>query len=462
MYKIRHKKPKTFSYDLVVIGSGAGSSAAHIVAKTGKRVAIVEQGTFGGECPNFGCVPTKALLQAAETYETVKNATDFGIHSSSIRYDYSAIRDWKSQAVLNTGSEEGPASYKEDGIDVFRGHAHFLSPWMIAVGEKRLSAKRFLIATGTKNATPPIPGLKEAGFITYKEAIDLGSPPKRIFIVGGGAIGCEFAQLFNTFGSKVQIAELTPRLLVKEDHEVGELLQAIFESRGIEVHAGAHVTNVASDESGKVVTFVENGKQHQTTVDEVMLATGKIPCTDLGLENAGVKYDRHAITVDQHMQTSAPHIYAAGDVTGKYMFTHVATYQSKLAANNMFNRLKWAADYRAVPRCIFVSPECASVGPSEEELRAAGIKFQTAAVPISLIGRSNVTQQDTGFVKVIASKHGRLLAASVVAPHAGEVIHELTLAIQTRQKASAVEWTIHAFPTWSEAVRLACSKIKCR
>lgn len=461
MYKVRHKKPKVYDYDLVVIGSGAGSSAAHIVAKTGKHVAIVEQGTFGGECPNFGCVPTKALLQAAETYETVKNAADFGVHSSSIRYDYSAIRDWKSQAVRNTGSEEGPASYKEDGIDVFRGHAHFLSPWVLAVGEKRLSAKKFLIATGTKNAIPPIPGLKETGFITYKEAIDLDSPPKRIFIIGGGAIGCEFAQLFSAFGSHVQIAEFTPRLLVKEDVEVGELLQAVFEERGIGVHVGAQVINVASDKSGRIVTFTKNGTQHTTTVDEVMIATGKVPCTDLGLENAGVKYDRRAIAVDRYMQTSAPHIYAAGDVTGKYMFTHVATYQSRLAANNMFNRLKWTADYRAVPRCIFVSPECASVGPSEEELRASGVKFQTAAVPISLIGRSSVTQQDTGFVKVIADKRGRLLAASVVAPRAGEVIHELTLAIQTRQKASAIEWTIHAFPTWSEAVRLACSKIRC-
>lgn len=461
MYKAKHKPLKQHDYDLVVVGSGAGGGvAAHQAARAGKRVAIVEQNVFGGECPNFGCVPTKALLQAAETYHTVRTADEFGIHASDIRFDYEAIKAWKDQAVRNTGAEEGAQAYREDGIDVLRGHAHFLSPWVLAVGNRRISGKNFLIATGTHEVIPPIPGLNEAGFMTYKNAINMTSPPKRILIIGGGAIGVEFGHLFNSFGARVLLVELLPRLLAREDREQGELLQAIFESQGVDVQVDAKVVQVEKKGESKIVTYEKNGARHSVVVDEILLAAGKAANVDMGLENAGIAYDKHGIGVNKFMQTNVAHIYAAGDVTGMYMFTHTASYQSRLAGHNMFSRMKWPADYRAVPRCIFVDPECAAVGATEEELRAAGKKFQTAAVPTSIIGRANVTKEDTGFVKVIADPRGRLLGASIVAPRAGEIIHELTLAIQVGLKASAIDWTIHAFPTWSEAVRLACSKIK--
>ncbi len=461
MYKLRSKRPTHFDFDLIIIGSGAGGGvAAHILAGQHKKVAIIEADTIGGECPNYGCVPTKALLQAAEAYQTAKHAGQFGVKTSSLTFNYSAINTWRVKVVFRTGVEDGREAYKSDGITVLRGHAHFLSPWQISLSDKRYTARNFLIATGTRNVVPPIEGLKETGFITFREAIALKSPPKSIFIIGGGAIGCEFAQLFWSFESKVHIADFDKHLLAREDAEVGELLGALFEQRGIGVHVSSKVLNVSGTKGNKTVTLETNGKRHSVVVEEVLLAAGKAPNLDLGLDNAGVEYDRRGLKVNRHMQTSVKHIYAAGDVVGPYMFTHTATYQSRIAAHNMYQRKKVSADYRAIPRCIFVDPEIASVGPGEQELRDKGIKLQIGTAEISIIGRSNTSNESTGFVKVIASHTGVLLGASIVSPRAGEMIHELTLAVHKGLKARDIVETLHAFPTWSEAVRIACSKVK--
>ncbi len=211
-----------------------------------------------------------------------------------------------------------------------------------------------------------------------------------------------------------------------------------------------------------VYADVDTGLPAELSVDEIFLAAGKQPNTDLGLENAGVEYSRHGINVDNTMVTSAPHIYAAGDVIGKYMFTHTAAYESRIAGHNMFSTLKHVADYRAVPRVIYVSPEFASTGATEAELKEKGVKYQVAAIPTSIIGRANTSQEDTGFVKILANKKGVILGGSIVAPRAGEMIQELTLAVQWRMKASKLDYTIHAYPTWSQAVRICASKIVCR
>ncbi len=463
MHKLHHKKPKTITYDLIVIGTGSGGGvAAHMAAAKGKKVAVVEQEKIGGECPNYGCVPTKAILQAAEVYRTVQDAADFGIQVGSIKPDFKAIKAWKDTAVRNTGTEEGLEVYKNDNITVITGHAHFINPWTLSVGKKRYTAHNFLIATGTHDVVPPIPGLHEAGYIGYREALELTAVPKKLFVIGGGAIGCEFTHYFSTFGTEVHLAEFAPRLMSREDEEMGDLAQAIFEHDGVHVYVNSKVVKVEKKGTQKVVTFDAQGKLTKVTVDEILLAAGKRPNTDLGLENAGVAYTKRGIEVERTMQTTTPHIYAAGDVTGMYMFTHTASYQSRIAGQNMFSPLKHYADYRAVPRCTFISPEFASVGLTETELKEQNKKYQVAAVPISVVGRSNVTQEDTGFVKIIADKKGVVLGGSIVAPRAGEMIHELTLAVQWRMKASKLDYTIPAYPTWSQAVRICASKIVCR
>lgn len=462
MYKPKSKKPKKFDYDLIVIGSGAGGGvAAHIAAKKRKKVAMIEREKYGGECPNYGCVPTKSLLQSAETLQIIDRAPKFGITAKEVSFSFTAVNAWRSSAVANTGVSEGKSVYENEGITTLDGSAHFLSPWEIAVNDNTYTARNFLIASGTKNIVPPIPGLVETGYITYREAISLPKPPKSLFIVGGGAIGCEFAEIYSSFGTKVCIAEFGPRLITKEDPEAGDLLGALFKQKGIHVFTNAKVMKVTKHGEKKIVSFEMNDKNHSVSVDEILVTAGKVPNIDLGLENAGVKYNAQGVTTNLRMQTSTEHIYAAGDVTGKYMYTHTAAYQSRIAVHNMYTSKKVQADYHAVPRCIFVLPEIAAVGMTEAQIKERKKPYQIGAVPISVIGRSNTSNHRSGFVKVIANKSGILLGATIVAPRAGEMIQELALAIQHRMMADAITETIHAFPTWSEAVRVACSKIKC-
>lgn len=450
-----------YDYDLIVLGSGGGGSiAAEIAVSAGKRVAIAEPNEMGGECPNWGCVPTKALLHAAEIYNAAKNGKQFGIRSAALSYNYPSIKAWKDLAVYRTGTEQGKKFYESQGIKILSGYAHFISPHEVTINRRHYSAENFLIATGAQAFIPPIEGLDKSGYLTFREAVNLTRPPKSLFIIGASFIGCEFAELFSIFGTKVYLGDITPRVLMKEDPEVGELIREVFESeRGVSVLTSTKVVKVAKDGVGKRVYFQQGNDVKSVKVDDVLVATGKAANVDIGLENAGVEYTPRGIEVNQYMQTTAKHIYAAGDVTGMYQFTHTAIYQSRIAANNMLHKQKSTADYHAVPRCTFVSPEVASVGVTEEDCIKRDLRYKKALSPISIIGRANTSNVDKGFVKVITEMDGTLIGATVVSPRAGEVIHELTLAIQHHMSADDVASTIHAFPTWSEAVRTACSKV---
>jgi len=452
---------QTYDYDLIVLGSGGGGSvAALIAAGAGKRVAIVEPGEMGGECPNYGCVPTKSLLHAAEIYDAAKHAQQFGIRSGTLTYNYPSLKAWKDMAVYRTGTGEGKRLYEAEGIKVLEGEAHFISDHEVTVNRRHISAESFIIATGTHSSIPPIEGLEKAGYITFKEAVNLTRPPKSLFIVGAGSVGCEFAELFSVFGSKVHLADITPRILPKEDEEVSELVRDTFENeRGMEILTNAKVLRVAKEGLAKRVYFQQGAIEKSVKVDEVLVATGKLANVDIGLENAGVEYTPRGIQTNEFMQTTARNIYAAGDVVGPYNYTHTAIYQSRIAANNILHKQKVAADYRAVPRVVFLSPEVASVGLSEDECIKRDMPIKKAIAPVAIIGRANTSNVERGFVKVIADRHGVLVGASIVSPRAGEMIHELTLAIQMRLQAADVANTIHAFPTWSEAVRIACSKV---
>lgn len=455
------RRPK-YDYDLIVIGSGGGGSvAAHITNRMGKKVAVVEAGEMGGECPNIGCVPTKALLHAAGIYDAARNGQQFGVRGGTLGYNYPSIKAWKDLAVHRTGTWQGKSVYESEGITVISGTGHFISPHEITVNRRHYSAENFLIATGTHNFIPPIEGLEKAGYITFKEAIDLTRPPKSLFVIGAGAIGCEFAELFSIFGTKIYVSDITPRLLMKEDQEVGDLVRKHFEEdRGMTILTNTKVIKIEKDGLAKRVTFQQGAETRTVKVDEVLLASGKLANVDIGLENAGVEYTPKGVIVNEFMQTSTKNIYAAGDVAGPYMFTHMAIYQSRLAANNMWHKQKVAADYRAVPRCVFLIPEIASVGLSEDECIKRDMKIKKAIAPISIIGRANTANVEEGFVKVMTKPDGVLIGASIVSPRAGEMLHELTLAIQMGLTAEEVASTIHAFPTWSEAVRVACAKIR--
>ena len=454
-------KKHTFDYDLIVIGSGAGgSAAATIAARDGKKVAIVEQDVFGGDSPNFSDVPVKSLLHAAHLYDEARHGARFGLRSSTLGYNYPSLRAWKNLAVERTGAAGNRKFYESQGITAIAGRAHFLTPHEISVNRKHITAARFLIATGSEWVAPEIPGIEDVAYLTPRTILESLRPPKSIYIIGAGTIGVEMAQLLAIFGTKVYLAEIAARLLPQEEEEVGELFErTLREGKGVTSLTQTRTVAITKDGLGYRVTFLRAGVEKSVHVDEVLVATGRKPSVDLGLENASVEYTPAGIKTNEFLQTSARHIYAAGDVLGHSSHTHTALLESRIAAHNLFNKVQLTPDYTANPRLTFTQPGIATVGFTEDDCIKRDLKVSTALAPLNIIARSNTSDFRDGFVKLIADKKGVLLGATVVAPHASEIIHELALAVKYAMTARQVADTPHAFLSWSEAVRVAAGKL---
>ena len=454
------KKPQ-FDYDLIVIGSGAGgSAAATIAAREGKKVAIIESETFGGDSPNWSDVPTKALLHAAQLYDEARHGARLGLRSNTLGYNYPSLRTWKELAVKRTGAAGNKKFYESQGIDAFLGNAHFLSPHEVTVNRRHITAAHFLVATGSHWDAPDIQGLADIHYLTPRTILESIRPPKSLYIIGGGTIGVELAQLMAIFGTKVYLAEVAARILPKEDEEVGELIERLLlENKGVTTLTQTRTLSIVKDGLGARVTFLRGGVEKSVRVDEILIATGRTPSVDLGLENASIQYTPAGIEVNEHLQTSARHIYAAGDVLGHSRHTHTALHESRVAAHNILMKTRVAPDYTASPRLTFTFPGVASVGLSEDDCLKRYLPINKATAPLGIIARSNTSDFHDGFVKVITDKKGVILGATVVAPHAAEIVHELALAVKYGLTASQVAATPHAFLSWSEAVRVACGKL---
>ena len=367
---------KIFDYDLLVIGSGAGGSiAASIVARQGKRVALVEANALGGDSANFGDVPTGAMLNVARIFSEAKGAGKFGIRSNTIGYNYPTIRAWKEKVVTRTGSGGGKRYYQSLGVTVIPGSAHFISPHEVSVNRRHISAEHILVASGADWSLPKIAGLDKIKYLTPASALELIRPPKTLFIIGGGSVGLEFARLFSSFGSKVIVADIAPRLLPREDQEAGELAAKVLsEQYGVKPLTETRVVRVAKEAVATRVTFLRGREEHSVKVEAVLLAAGKTPRVDIGLENAGVEYSPSGIEVNNHLQTSAKHIFAAGDVLGGFGLTHVALMESRVIAHNILNKNKVTPSYHSIPRITYIDPEIASVGRSEDDLIKRDLK----------------------------------------------------------------------------------------
>jgi pyruvate/2-oxoglutarate dehydrogenase complex dihydrolipoamide dehydrogenase (E3) component len=451
----------TFDYDLIVIGSGAaGSAAATIAARAGKRVAIVEGDTFGGDSPNWSDIPTKALLHVARLYDEARHGDKFGLRTSTLGYNYPSIRAWKDLAVKRTGAAGNRRFYESHGISAFNATAHFLTPHEISVNRRHLSASHFLIATGSTWATPNIQGLTDLNYFTPRTILEAIRPPKSLFIIGGGSHGVEIAQLMATFGTKVYIAEQASRLLPKQDSEVGELLETVLtEQKGVTVLTHSRVISVEKEGLGKRILISRGGVEKHVKADEILVAAGRTPNVDLGLNNASVKFTPKGIDVNEHLQTSVKHIYAAGDVLGRDSHTHTALLESRVAAHNLFAKTNVSPDYTATPNLIFTTPEIAHVGLSEDDCHKRDLAINKAIAPLNIIARSNTSDFRDGFVKIITDKKGVVLGGTIVAPHAAELIGELGLAVKHGLTARQIAETPHAFLSWGEAIRVAASKL---
>lgn len=456
-------KKQKYDFDLIVIGTGAGgSAAATIAARQGKRVAVVEADTFGGDSPNWSDVPTKALLHVAHLYDEAKAGAKFGLRSNTLSYNYPSIRSWKDLAVKRTGAGGNRRYYENEGISSFHGRAHFISPNEISVNRRHVSSEMFLVATGSKWTLPDIQGLDLINYLTPRTILESLRPPKSLYIIGGGSIGVEIAQLMATFGTKVYLADIASRLLPHEDEDVGKLMENILKTqKGVTALTQTRTLAVEKENIAKRVTYTRGGVEHSVRVDEVLVAAGRVPEVDLGLENAGVEYTPKGIEVDEYLQTTNKSIFAAGDVLGRSnSYTHTALLESRIAAHNMFSRNRTAPDYTASPRLTFTYPGVASVGLTENDCIKRDLNIKIGMAPLNIIARSNTSDFRDGFVKIITNKKNVIIGATVVTPHAGEIIHELALAVKYELTAEELADTPHAFLSWSEAVRVAASRIQ--
>lgn len=456
------KKTK-FDFDLIVLGSGAGgSAAANIAAKNGLKVAIVEKDIFGGESPNYGDIPIKTLLHAANAYAGARRAARYGIRSNTLGYNFPTIAAWKKLVVKRTGAHDNQKFYEASGIKTYRGNARFITPNEISVNRQHISAEKFIIATGSELSLPDISNIQNVNYHTTRTILDITRPPKSIFIVGGGAEAIEISQLLAIFGTKVYISEVSSRLLPQEDEEVGLAIENILvEEMKIFVLPQTRVVAVEKDGLGKKVIFQRGGVEKFIKVDEILIAGNKKPATDIGLENALVDYTDSGITVNEFLQTSAKHIYAAGSVTGNQFTTGDILLQSRICAHNIIKtRSKISPNYTSSPRVIFTWPEVASVGLTEDDCIKRDLQFKTSIATLNLIARSNTDDFKNGFVKLICDKRGKLIGASVVSPEATSIIHEIGLAIKYDLYASDLADLPHAFLSWNEAIRVATNRIR--
>lgn len=454
-------KKNAFDYDLIVIGSGAaGSAAATIAAREGKKVAIVESDTFGGDSPNWSDVPTKALLHAANLYNDAKHGDRFGLRSATLGYNYPSIRAWKELAVKRTGAGGNKSYYENQGIDTYSALAHFISPNEISINRRHLSASHFLIATGAKGILPDIQGLSSVNYLTTRTILETINPPKSLLIIGGGDSGVEIAQLMAILCTKVVIVEKAERLLPHHDNEAGELIEKILrEKNDVITLTHSRVMSVTKDGLGKRIVISRAGVEKSIRVDEVLVATGREPNVDLGLDNAGINYSAKGIVVNDYLQTNVKHIYAAGDVLGKASHTHIALMEGQVVANNIIDRNKVTPDYTAMPEVVSTDPNIATVGLSEDDCVKRDLMINKAIAPLNLIARSNTADFRDGFVKIITDKKGVILGSTIVAPCAGELIHEMALAVKYGMTANQIAQTPHAFLSWSEAIRMAAAKL---
>lgn len=454
------QKP-TFDYDYIVIGSGAGGSpAASILASAGKKVAVVEKSTFGGESPNWGDVPTGFMSYTINTYQIAKNAAKFGLRTNSVGYNYPSLLSWKDVVTKRTGAGGNRRYYEKQGISVFAGNAHFLSPNEIAVNRRHLSARKFLIATGSDWQIPKIPGLENTTYHTPKTIFNLKRLPKTIFVIGSSTTALELAHIFSVLGTKVYIAEESSRILPNFDEEVSNLLtNDAKKNRNISVLTYTKVISIQKSSIQKRITFLQGQVEKSVRVDEILIADQQIPATDLGLENAGVKYTRKGVSVDSSLRTSARHIFAAGSIVDATIQTHEVLSQSRIAAHNLLHNNRIKLDNSPRLQVAFTQPEIAQVGMNENDCRKKGIKVKMAIVPLTATVRSNITDQRTGFVKLIINQRRVIIGATIVGPHASDMIAELSLAIRHKITSDELASTPHCFTSWPEAIRIAAGKL---
>ncbi len=470
----RGQRPRRFDRNLVVIGAGAaGLVSAYVAAAVKASVTLVESHKMGGDCLNYGCVPSKALIRSAKLAHQMRHAGDYGLEGTAPAFHWRQVVQRIQQVIRSIEPHDSVERYRGLGVDVVAGYARIVDPWTVEItaadgGTRRMTTRSIVIATGARPVVPPLPGLEEVGYVTSDTLWDalaaLDAPPRRLLVLGGGPIGCELAQAFARLGVQVTQVEMGAALLAREDAEVSALAASALQADGVRVLTAHRALRCEreSDEKLLVVQPTEpGGAELRIPFDLLLCAVGRqARLQGFGLEELGIPVQR-TVETDDYLQTLLPNIHAAGDVAGPFQLTHAAAHQAWYATvNALFGGLwRFKADYRVLPAATFLDPEIARVGLNEREAQAQGIAFELTRYGLDDLDRAIADGEAHGFVKVLTVPgKDRILGATVVGPHAAELLAEFVLAMQHGLGLGKILGTVHTYPTWSEAGKYAAGE----
>jgi pyruvate/2-oxoglutarate dehydrogenase complex dihydrolipoamide dehydrogenase (E3) component len=436
------------------------------------KVTLIEAHKMGGDCLNYGCVPSKALIKSARVAHQMKHAERYGLEAANPRFSFRAVMARIHEVIRQVEPHDSVERYTGLGVEVLQGHASLVDPWTVEIrlhdgSRQRLTARSIILATGANPVVPSLPGLDETGYVTsdtlWDRFAELDTPPKRLIVLGGGPIGCELAQSFARLGSDVTQVQHGARLLPREDEEVAQLVQASMQTDGVKVLTGHAALRTELREGRKLLICEHQEQETALEFDELLIAVGRQPrLTGYGLETLGIETRRTVVTND-YLETLYPNIYAVGDVAGPYQFTHTAAHQAWYAAvNALFGQFKrFRADYRVIPWTTFTDPEVARVGLSEQEAIEQGIAYEVTRYDLDDLDRAIAESERTGFVKVLTPPgKDRILGVCIVGSHAGDMLAEFVLAMKHGLGLNKVLGTIHTYPTWAEANKYAAGEWK--
>ncbi len=459
-------RPKKFDRNLVVIGAGsAGLVTAYIAAAVKAKVTLIERGKMGGDCLNTGCVPSKALIRSAKLLNQISRSAHYGIKMADAKFEFSEIMARIKNVIREIEPHDSVERYTGLGVECLIGDAKITSPYTVEVNGQTLTTRSIVIATGASPFVPPIPGIEETGYVTSDTIWDLKELPARFIVLGGGPIGCELAQSFARLGSRVTQIEMLPRILIRDDPEVSELLADRFSGEGINLLTGTRAVKCLTSGDEKVLLCEREGSEIEIPFDVLLVAVGRKPRTEgLGLEALGIDLTQQkTVEAGEYLQTIMPNIYAAGDVVGQYQFTHVSSHEAWYATvNALFGQLwKFRADYSVIPFATFTDPEVARVGLNETEAREQNVAYEITRYGIDDLDRAIVDGEAHGFVKVLTVPgKDKILGVTIVADHAGELISEFIVAMRHGLGLNKILGTIHIYPTMAEANRYVAGNWK--
>jgi pyruvate/2-oxoglutarate dehydrogenase complex dihydrolipoamide dehydrogenase (E3) component len=446
--------------DMCVIGAGAaGLATAAIAAQLGARTVLIERAEMGGECLNTGCVPSKALLAAAKAADAVRTARRFGVSTAAPDVDFSAVRQHVLGVVKAIAPHDSAERFAALGVDVIRAEARFVGPREVAAGQRMLRPRRVVVATGSQPAIPPIPGIESVPYFTNETIFDNDRMPDRLVIIGAGAIGIELAQAHRRLGAAVTIVE-AQGAMPRDDPELAAMLLRRLADEGVEVHEHADIKSAEPTGTGITLQVESNGQRLRIEGSHLLIAAGRKPRIEgLGLDRAGIRYDRSGITVDRRLRTTAPGVFAIGDVIDAPHLTHVAGCHAGIVIRNALFRLPAKVDYAALPWVTYTDPELAQIGATEAAARQRyGDDVRVVRLSLAENDRAQAERRTEGVVKIVARRNGQVLGASILAAHAGELAHVWVLAIERRLKLRHIAAMLAPYPSWGEANKLAAAE----